>query len=230
MKTIHTDSSQTLSRLPLFSNVEAPSLATLAAATTTKVLNRGDVLFNRGDPALGFYVVITGQIKLAFSSASGDEKIVTLIAPGQSFGEAVMFMEKSYPVLAAALVDSTVLHIPRDPVFKLLEADPSFARRMLAGLSMRLHSMLQDVESYSMRSGTERLVGYLLQNVPDDARNDTEIDLPVSKHVIASRLNLTPESYSRAQHRLIEEGLISVNGRHIQLHDLQRLRQFLANV
>lgn len=219
-----------LTQLPLFSSVEPSAIDSLAASASVRDLGRGDVLFNRGDASLGFYVVLGGQIKLAFTTASGDEKIVDLLGPGQSFGEAVMFMERPYPVLAAALLDSAVLHIPREAVFSLLEVDPKFARRMLAGLSMRLHSLLQDVESYSLRSGVERIVSYLLQMAAPAESGRTEFDLPVSKHVIASRLNLTPESYSRAQHKLIEEKLISVDGRHILVHDVERLRRYVPTL
>ncbi len=229
MQPANSDIHAVLLRLPIFANVNPDAIATIAAAIREKTLQRGDLLFNKGDPAGGFYVVVKGQIKLGFSSAQGDEKVVDIIGPNQSFGEAVMFMDRPYPVFAAALVDSLVLRIPREPVFLLLEKDPMFARRMLAGLSMRLHALVQDVESYSLRSGLERVIGFLLQAVGESDPESTgrvEIDLPTSKHVIASRLNLTPESYSRVQHRLIEEGLISVNGRHIVIHDLRRLREY----
>ncbi len=229
MQPAKSDIHATLLRLPIFANVNPEAIAAIAAATRERMLQRGDVLFNKGDPAAGFFVVVKGQIKLGFSSAHGDEKVVDILGPNQSFGEAVMFMDRPYPVFAAALVDSLVLRIPREPVFLLLEKDPMFARRMLAGLSIRLHALVQDVESYSLRSGLERVIGFLLQAVGESDPESTarvEIDLPTSKHVIASRLNLTPESYSRVQHRLIEEGLISVSGRHIVIHDLRRLREF----
>lgn len=227
MKSPALDIPGVLSGLALFSALDPPARATIAAVAGVRRLRRGDVLFNRGDAALGFYVVVVGQIKLAFATAAGDEKIVELIDAGQSFGEAVMFMERPYPVLAAALADSTLLHIPREPIFTLLGQDPLFARRMLAGLSLRLHSLIQDVESYSLRSGVQRLVEFLLQNAEGIDEPPATVALPASKHVIASRLNLTPESYSRAQHRLIEEGLIAVDGRRITLRDLRGLRQYV---
>lgn len=230
MKNTPIDIAAVLTRLPLFSTIEEDAIDALVVVTVPRVLRRGEVLFNRGDPSLGFYVVVSGQIKLAFATANGDEKIVDLLGPGQSFGEAVMFMEKPYPVFAAALLDSTVLHIPREPVFSLLAIDPLFARRMLAGLSMRLHSLLQDVEAYSLRSGVERVVGFLLEAAPPGAQGEVAIELPASKHVIASRLNLTPESYSRAQHRLIEQGLIAVSGRRIVLRDITGLRRFVTTI
>jgi CRP-like cAMP-binding protein len=91
---------------------------------------------------------------------------------------------------------------------------------------MRLHSLIADVESYTLRSSAQRLIGYLLQHAPDDDgnANQVEIRLPTSKHVLASRLNLTPETFSRILHDLSDSGLIEVQGRVIKVPDLQRLR------
>lgn len=215
-----------LGRLPLFSALTPEQIAPLATASRERRLAKGELLFQKGDPAKGFYIVVFGQIKLAFPSAQGNEKVVEIINPQQSFGEAMMFMNRPFPVFAEALVDTTLIHIGKDAVFKLIADDPSFARRMLAGLSIRLHSLIADVETYSLRSSAQRVVGYLLQHWPEDDKGPVEITLPTSKQVIASRLNLTPETFSRILHDLIEAGLIKVSGRHVTVRDLARLRQF----
>ena len=94
---------------------------------------------------------MSGQIKLAFSSAQGNEKVVALIGPGQCFGEAIMFLERPSPVFAQALVDSRVLHIAKRSIFAAINGDSAFACRMLAGLSMRLHGLVQDCLLYTSR-------------------------------------------------------------------------------
>jgi len=217
-----------LSRLPLFSALAPEQIAPLAAAARERHLGKGEMLFQKGDPAKGFYVVVTGQVKLAFPSAQGNEKVVEIIGPQQSFGEAMVFLDRPFPVFAEALRDTLLIHVGREAVFHLLEVDPSFARRMLAGLSIRLHSLIADVESYSLRSSAQRVIGYLLQHGADDDPDDRplEVTLPTSKQVIASRLNLTPETLSRVLHDLSEAGLIEVHGRQIRVPNLRRLRQF----
>jgi CRP-like cAMP-binding protein len=223
------DIPQILSRLPLFQELAPEQIAKLETACRERRLAKGMMLFQKGDPAKGFFVVVFGQIKLAFPSAQGNEKVVQIIGPRQSFGEAIMFLDLPCPVFAEALVDSLVLHIGNGPVFELLETDPSFARRMLAGLSMRLHSLVQDVETYSLRSSAQRVVGYLLQHCPqqsDPCDGSFDISLPTSKQVIASRLNLTPETLSRIFHDLSANGLIAVSGKQITINDAKRLREF----
>ena len=218
-----------LSHLPLFQELAPAQLAVLEPACRERRLSKGAMLFQKGDPAKGFFVLVFGQIKLAFPSAQGNEKVVQIVGPRQSFGEAVMFLDLPCPVFAEALVDSLLLHIGSGPVFELLETDPLFARRMLAGLSMRLHSLVQDVETYSLRSSAQRVVGYLLQHCPQndaECEGSFDISLPTSKQVIASRLNLTPETLSRIYHDLAANGLIAVSGKQITINNAKRLREF----
>jgi len=216
-----------LATLPLFKELAPAELDRLAASTNELHVPRGEILFNKGDPTTGFYLVIYGQVKLSFVTPSGQEKVVEIIGPGNSFGEALMFMEKPYIVMAQTLADTMLLHISKDTVFDEIEREPGFARKMLAGLSRRLHSLISDVESYSLQSGTQRVIGYLLRQ--DDAMGadsgPTTLTLPVSKAIVASRLNLTPEHFSRILHELQAQGLIRVEGREVHVVDIADLRE-----
>jgi CRP-like cAMP-binding protein len=99
---------------------------------------------------------------------------------------------------------------------------------MIAGLSMRLHQIITDVESYSLHSGRQRIIGYLLRDLPDEENlpKETTVNLPTNKGIIASRLNLTQEHFSRILHELSERGLIRVEGRKIHIPDVEKLRTF----
>lgn len=216
-----------LVRLPLFQALTSEQITQVALNTRSKRLPKGEMLFQKGDIAHGFYVIVFGQVKLAFPSSNGNEKVVEIIGPKQSFGEAAMFAQRPYPVFAQALADTLLLHIARDVIFELLETDISFARHMLAGLAMRMHSLIQDVESYSLRSSAQRVIGYLLQHCPNEScKGSIDITLPTSKQIIASRLNLTPETLSRILHDLAEAKLIKMQGKHISIGNLQRLREY----
>lgn len=214
-----------LTNLPLFRQLDADEIARLADACRLLRPAKGDIVLQKGEPPHGFYVVVYGRIKLAFPSEHGAEKVVRIIEPGQTFAEAMMFLEKPLPVFGQALADSLLLHLPKQAIFTAIERDPAFARKMLAGLSIRLHDLIQDVEAYSLRSGTQRLIGYLLQN-EHDARTEVNVELPASKQIIASRLNLTPETLSRILLHLVEAALIRVDGRHIVIHDVDALRRY----
>ncbi len=212
--------------LPMFQALSGEQLESLLAASREKLLQKGEILFHKGDRPRGFYLIISGQVKLAIASPQGNEKVVDILGSGQSFGEALMFMDRPYPVFAQALGDTVLVLVPQAEVFELLEKDALFARRMLAGLSMRLHALVQDVESYTLRSSAERVIGYLLQNSDPEAPGQQEVALPASKQVIASLLNLTPETLSRIFHDLSSAGLITVQGKHVLILDTARLAQY----
>ena len=216
-----------LANLPMFSEMSTAEIDRIAAATLPFYFEKGQSIVQCGDPCNGFHVVVYGQVKLGFTSPQGIEKVVEIIRPGQSFGEALMFLDKPYIVFAQALADAMVLHVAKHVVLEGLARDPSFARRMLSGLSRRLHGLVRDVEAYTLRSGQERVIGYLLADVADDLSGGVaEVHLTPGKSVIASRLNMTPEHFSRILHDLAADGLIEVNGRAVRIPDLERLRGY----
>ena len=215
-----------LTHVPLFNGLEPPEIARIARGTREINAARGDILFNKGDVSTGFHLIVYGQVKLAFTSSQGGEKVVDIIGQGQTFGEAVMFMEKPYMVFAQTLVDSRLLHISKSVILGELERDPKLGRKMIAGLSIRLHHLITDVESYSLHSGRQRIIGYLLRDNLESNETSITVTLPTSKGIIASRLNLTQEHFSRILHELSENGLITVKGRKISIPDVEKLRRY----
>lgn len=216
-----------LSNLPLFKDLGADEVERIAAGTREVHASRGDILFHKGDPCEGFHFVIFGQVKLAFTSPSGAEKVLELMGPGQSFGEAVMFVDQPYPVYAQVLLDTLLLHISKSVVFEEIERDRLFARRIISGLSRRLHNLVVDLEAHTLRSASQRVIGYLLREVPaDNGDEPITVSLPISKTVLASRLNLTPQHFSRVLHDLTVAGLIRVEGRSITILKADGLRAY----
>jgi CRP/FNR family transcriptional regulator, dissimilatory nitrate respiration regulator len=136
-----------------------------------------------------------------------------------------MFLDKDYIVSAEALLASRLLWVDKAAVLAELDRDPQLIKRFLGSLSLRLHHLLVDIENYSLQSGRERVIGFLLNRVePDDPALPDEIRLPFKKALLASRLNVTQEHFSRILNELISEGLIEVAGRTIRLLDRERLR------
>lgn len=217
-----------LANIPLLRDASPEEVDRVAAGTRRVYAQKGEVLFRRGDPCEGFWIILYGQVKLTVTSPQGMEKVIEILGPGLTFGEAIMFMDMQYVVAAQALADSLLLHVSKSTVMTELERNPAFARKMLAGLSRRLHGLIRDVESYSMRSGAERVIGFLLRidDSENGEANTSTVILPASKVTIASRLNLTPEHFSRVLHDLSVAGLIEVDGKAIRVPDMQRLRDF----
>ncbi len=221
---------QFLKNLPLFSELTAEEIDRIASATAQVRAPSGTLLFRRGDTCNGFHVIVYGQIKLALAGRDGAEKVVEVVGAGQTFGEAVMFLERPYVVFAEALSDSLLLFIGRAALLAEIERNSRFARKMLAGLAMRLHRLMSDLEAYTLKSGTQRVIGYLLREAPEKAGPGTpyDVELTTSKGVLASRLNITREHFSRILHELTAAGLIKVRGRQVSVLDLAQLRAYTS--
>jgi CRP-like cAMP-binding protein len=217
--------SQTLSEFFMFRELSAEQIARIAEHSQLIDFPKGTSVFNRGDAAVGLYILLEGQLKLGVTSPQGTEKIISIVTPGESFGEAILFLERQFPVYAQAILDSQVLLVPKNLIFSMLDNDPLFARKMLAGLSIRMHQLVQDIEMLSLQSCTQRFIGYLLQ-ISADAPDGSKITLPTSKTTIASLLNLTPETLSRTLAKLQQLELIEVNGKDVSITDVKKLRRY----
>ena len=218
-----------LSVLPLFTDLNRPELERLALGCQLRRLSRGDTVFRVGEACEEFHVTVTGQVKLYALSPAGQEKVIELVGPGNSFAEALMFTGKPYIVNAQALTDTLLLTVKKEAVVGEIERDPRFAMRMLAGISRRLHGLVHDVEAYALHSGMQRVIGYLLRDqvVEDCATGEVVIvSLPVSKATIASRLSLTPEYFSRVLHELETAGLVRIDKRDVHILDPKSLAEY----
>ena len=220
-----------LSLQPLFQEMSGDELSRLAEGCSLARLGRGDMVFRVGQPCDAFHVTVTGQVKLFVVSQAGQEKVIEIVGPGQSFAEALMFSNRPYIVNAQALSDSLVLSVGKPAVLDEIGRDSRFALRMLAGISRRLHGLVHDVQAYALHSGAQRVIGYLLRDVTTEENNSGEaftVSLPVSKATIASRLSLTPEYFSRVLHELEAAGLVRIDKRDVHIFDPKRLASYQA--
>jgi CRP-like cAMP-binding protein len=218
-----------IKRAALFSDVEPEHLAALATIAQPVSLKAGDTLFRQGDDAHRFFFVDTGQIKLFRVSPEGQEKIIELVGPGQTFAEAVMFMGQlcRYPVNAEAIHDSAIYGFEKQGFIRLIREGADLNFSLLRSLSLRLHGLVNQIESLTLQNATYRLVIFLLDHAPADSRPGTAIELDTPKSAIASRLAIQPETLSRLLARLRADGLIEVHGHTITLRDVQGLRHLV---
>ncbi|MBZ0070511.1 MAG: Crp/Fnr family transcriptional regulator [Thiohalobacteraceae bacterium] len=217
-----------LGRTYLFAALNEQQLKTVMETMQEVNIEEGRMLFEHGQPADRFYLLLEGQIKLYRLSEDGDEKVIEIVRPGETFAEAVTFMSgKFYPVNADALVKSRLLAFPNATFHELLSNSVDTCFRLMADMSQRLHRRLNEIDSLTLHNATYRLVSFLLAELPEGVVASQEIVLTTPKHVIASRLSIKPETFSRILTKLSRDGLIVVRGNSIVLEDLPRLRELV---
>jgi CRP-like cAMP-binding protein len=209
----------------LFAGLEPEQFARVAGSAEPIELAAGQILFQRGESARQFFIVIDGEIKLALQSRAGEEKVVERLGPGHSFAEALMFVDAPrYPLAAIALEPSRVLAIGTAEFVAMLRASPDTCLRLLADLSRRLHARIREIEELTLESATHRLVRHLLALAPSGASGPLTVKLDESRQLLASRLAIKPETLSRILRSLSDAGAIRIDGRQIELRDPARLR------
>ncbi|WP_374344663.1 Crp/Fnr family transcriptional regulator [Azonexus sp.] len=217
-----------LNRVPICDGLEAEELAILARGTSQIVARKNQVIFQRGDHCSGFYVLVCGRVKLAFTSPQGTEKVVQVIKEGQSFCEAMLFMEAPYVFFSQAMADSLLLHVSKRSVLEELGRDHRFVQQMLGGVATGYHQLMLDLESFTLHNGAQRIIRYLLGELEEagDTGESAVIELDIPKGVIASRLNLTQEHFSRILHDLEALRLLEINGRRIVVPSVSALKKY----
>lgn len=217
-----------LAQFPIFSDLPYAERERLAAGARERRCAKGEIVFQKGDLPTGLHLVVDGLIKETCQSEDGAEKIIELLEPGQSFGEAALFLDGPYPFAAVALADSRLLLLDRQSIDTLVERDAAFVERMMRVLSCRVLTLMRDVESYTVQNPIQRVAGYLLGRSDGLPGKQQSIDLPAAKQVIASRLGMTPEAFSRILRDFSEAGLIEVRGSRIDVRDLDRIKTFVS--
>ena len=174
---------QILRRIYLFSGIGEADLEILARMAVRKAFPRQATIFSEGKEAQGFFLLITGQIKLVKSSLEGKEYIIRLVGPGESFAEAAVFGEIPYPATAIALEDCHTLFFPKGPFLQHLAASPALARNMLATLSRLMFHLTKQLEDLSLKEVSARLARYILERCqPYARRNRGRTALRIAHH------------------------------------------------
>jgi len=198
----------------------------LSGVATSRTTSRGQPVFFEGDQALGFFIVLSGRVKISKLSPEGKEQILHLIGPGDPFGEVPMFAGGRFPANAVALEDTELLFFSRERFMDLIGRHPVLAMNMLAFLAQRLVHLTRLVENLSLKEVHERLAAYLLHMSHIQNDSDT-IRLDIHKGQLASLLGTIPETLSRILTRFHNEDLIAVEGRNIRIRNRQELRKMV---
>jgi len=213
---------QNIATIPLFQGLPDKHLEDLAMIVVDQDFRRGQLIFSEGDDGNGFYVALTGRVKIYKMSPDGKEQILHIFGPGEPFGEVPVFTGQQFPANAEAMQESRLYFFPRDSFAHLIKKNPSIALNMLAILSKRLRRFTMLVENLSLKEVPGRLAAYLLY-LSDKGDGARDLELNITKGQLASLLGTIPETLSRILGKMSGQGLIATDGAKIKLLDPQGL-------
>jgi len=216
-----------MANLPLMEGVSRQVVRQLSTQSVLVNARRGDVVVSRGDAVRGVYAIAYGAVKKRLRHPGGAERVVALLGPGDTFAEVPALLSGPSRLEAVALADSMLLMINAACIGTASERDPRLARNVANALARRLQALLSELED-SMRPSLQRLAAYLDSIAePGAAPGSWVARLPVSKTLLAARLDMKKETLSRLLRELAGRRMIAVTRREITLLDRTALARLM---
>jgi CRP-like cAMP-binding protein len=215
------DSLHQLHQCFLCSGLNKNELEAVHKIALIRRFKKGEILFLEGDTAGGFYVLLSGRVRIYKSSSEGREYTIHQIAQGQLFAEAAIFRGEHYPASSVASADSTVAYFSKDAFMALIREWPQISLKIIASQAGFLRDFNRQVEELTLMEVPARIASFLLRESQKNKK--AEIILDISKSELARRLGTVSETLSRNLKKLKDTGIIRVSGRVITILDLSRL-------
>lgn len=212
---------------PLFGTLSQEIAHAIIGNQAVRSYDKDTMLFQQGEPADCFYVVLDGWVKIFRLTPDGNEAVVSVFRRGETFAEAAIFLGGRYPVNAQVVTPSRLLRIDGEVLRRRIREFPDTALSMLASASYHLKALVEQIEQIKILSAPQRIADFLIR-LSTVREGPASIELPYEKALIASRLGMKPESLSRALAKLRPLG-VSVDRERVSIVDMRLLTQFVES-
>jgi CRP/FNR family transcriptional regulator len=229
-----------LRRCPLFAGLKEEDLKRIRTIALLKHVWKREILFSEGEEAKGFYVLLSGKVKLYKISPEGKEQILHVVSAPDAFAEAALFLEGSYPAFAEALSDSQLLFFRKRDFIHLIEKNPQLSINMIVSLSQFLKRFTSLIEELSLKEVSSRIAKYLIDLSLKLSKVDTtrfregrvpmEVELDLSKTQLASKLGTISETLSRTLAKMKAKGIIDVKKNRILILNRKLLEELASGL
>lgn len=217
--------SDILSGIPSFGGLSENQIEEIKQIVVDRHFNKGEIIFFQGDKGDGFYIVVSGMVKIFKVSLEGKEHIMRIVGPGEPFGQVAVYARREFPASAQAIAESHLLFLPRTAFVELIIKNPYLALNMLSVLSMRLREFTVHVESLALKEVPGRLSSYLIHLAEEQGNEKNTVSLNIAKVQLSSLLGTTPETLSRILTQMAHNGLIQVKKRDIKILNYKKLEE-----
>jgi len=210
----------------LFEGISPRQKNSLLEISRTRRSPKNSLLFSQGEAAGGFFLIVTGRVKIFKVSAEGKEQILHIFGPGEIVGEVPVFSGRDYPASAVTLMESELLYIPREGFLRLAADQPQILLNMLATLSRRLRTFTVQIERLTLMEVASRLAEVLLEIAGRAGPGQQDVaDLKVTKGQLANQIGTTPETLSRSLQKMSRKGMIRVNRSRVSILNREALQE-----
>jgi len=226
-------STELLKRCPLFAGLKEEELKRMRAIASLRRIEKKEVLFSDGEEARGFYVILSGRVKLFKISPEGKEQILHIVSAPDAFAEAALFLEGTYPAFAEAMTDCQLLFFPKRDFIRLIEKNPQLSINMIVTLSHFLKRFASLIEELSLKEVSSRIAKYIVDlsmKSSKEGKSPKEVELDLSKTQLALKLGTISETLSRTLAKMRAKKIIEVKKNKIIILDRESLEELASGV
>ena len=226
-------STDLLRRCPLFAGLKEEDLKKIRAIASLRQVGKKKVLFSEGEEAKGFYVILSGKVKIYKVSSEGKEQILHIVSAPDAFAEAALFLEGIYPAFAETLSDTQLLFFPKRDFIQLIQKNPQLSINMIVTLSHYLKRFALMIEELSLKEVSSRMAKYLIDlssKFSKEGKSPKEVDLDLSKTQLASKLGTISETLSRTLAKMKTKGIIDVKKNKILILNREALEKLSSGL
>lgn len=215
-----------LRSIPLFAAMSDAELDRLTAQASARRVPQGESVFEQGDPASSFYLLLHGRLKVTQVTRDGQQIIVRVVHPGDLFGFTRALNRPDYPGTATAAVDSLVAAWPTESWDNFVEQNPHLAMNAIRTIGQRLdeaHTRIREMSTQEV----ERRVAHTVLRLVDQAgmpdQGGTRVDFPISRRDIAEMTGTTLHTVSRILSAWEAQGLVEGGRQKLMVRDIPGL-------
>lgn len=219
-----------ISECMLFRGMTSQELSALLDCLDFRVrrFGRNDIVNMAGDPFEGVGVILSGQADVIKENNAGERMIMTMLRPGDLFGEMAAFSGAGkWPATVVAHTDCSVMYVPSNKLTVQCEKTCAGHRRliinMLGILSRKALTLSKKLEFLSIRSVRGRIANFLLEHYKISGQ--TTFMLPMNRNEMADFLNITRPSLSREMSRMREDGILDFHRSSVRITDMAALKE-----
>jgi len=222
-----------LRRCPLFAGLKEDDLKRIRAIASLRHIEKKEVLFSDGEEAKGFYVILSGKVKLFKVSPEGKEQILHIVSAPDAFAEAALFLEGTYPAFAEAMTDAQLLYFPKRDFIQLIEKNPQLSINIIVTLSQFLKRFASLIEELSLKEVSSRIAKYVVDlsiKSSKEGKSLKEVELDLSKTQLALKLGTISETLSRTLAKMKAKRIIDVKKNKIIILNREALEELASGL
>lgn len=219
-----------LRHVPALSACTEETLRALLQNAYLEELPKNRLFLIHGDKAENYFVVLKGWVKLFRETLDGAQAITDIVPKNCIFGETALFGDGTYSFSAETVDECVLMRLSIDTLRTRLEEDPALALAMLKNITNHSHQQEKELEHRTLQNAPQRIGCFLLRLLnPQTTEGSATLNLPYDKALLATRLGMQPETFSRALQRLKDENVLRITGAQIEISNIEQLSHYVCS-